>query len=135
MTIVGVTGYILGCCPFGTNEEPGKFGIASEIIMDLPQEIADDLMWKSDQTKSPHCAIFPQVEESYKDETPFGQAMSLLLPIPLRKIYIDGFVEDVMTIVIDKNNEELIKRAKGAVPLALHSMFRGRMNQLYKMTS
>ena len=51
MTIVGVIGYILGRCPFGTNEGPGKFGIASEIVMDLAQEIADDPTWKPDQTK------------------------------------------------------------------------------------
>ena len=124
MTIVGVLGYILGRCPFGTNEGPGKFGIASEIVMDLAQEIADDPTWKPDQTKSPHYSIFPEVEKSYNDDTPFGKAMPLLLPIPVREIYIDGFVDDIMTIVLDSQKREQINRAKGAVPLALHTVFR-----------
>ena len=41
ITIVGVIGYILGRCPFGTNEGPGKFGITSEMVMDLAQEVAE----------------------------------------------------------------------------------------------
>ena len=50
--------------------------------------------------------------------------MPLILPVPLRSIYFDGFVDDVMTIVLDEDDEDKIERAKGAVPLALHAMFR-----------
>ena len=61
--------------------------------------------------KSPHHSIFPLVQQDYDDDVPFGRAMPLILPVPLRSIYIDGFVDDGMTIVVDDDDENKIERA------------------------
>ena len=122
ITIVGNVGYILSRCPFGVNEGPGKFCIASEITIDLAQEIADDTTWEPEKLRSPHMETIPEIETNFNDGDEFGQAEPLSITMEEKQINIDGFVDDIITITLDI--EELTTRAKGAVPLALHTIFR-----------
>ena len=122
ITIVGAIGCILGRCPFGTNEGPGKFYIASEIVIDLVQELADNQKWDPSEIKSLHWCNIPKMEENYTVKEKFGKAMPLILPIQPREIYIDGFINDIMTVILD-GDPSRIEKAKGAVPLALHTIF------------
>ena len=123
ITVVGTMGYILGRCPFGTNEGPGKFCVTSEIVIDLSQEIADDPTWNPSDLKSPHYERFPAVEENFNNTETFAKAMPLLHQIAEKQIYIDGFIDDIMTIAVG-NEKERLQRAQGAVPLVLHAIFR-----------
>ena len=107
ITIVGVIGYILGGCPFGTNKDSGKFCIASEIVIDLVQEIADNQRWNLSKIKSPHWQEIPKMEENYKIKDKFGKAMPLILPIQPKEIYIDGFIDDIMTVVLDNDPKNI----------------------------
>ena len=81
ITVVGSMGYILGRCPFGTNEGPGKFCVASETVIDLLQEIADKPTWNPNEIKLPHNDKFPAIEHVFNTEDNFTKAMPLLLKI------------------------------------------------------
>ena len=122
ITVVGSRGYILGRCPFGTNKGPGKFCMTSEMVIDLSQEIADEPTWDPSEIKLPHYNKFPAIKNAFNREDKFATVMPLLLKILEKRIYIDGFINDIMTIVV-REDAKMIKRAQGAVPLALHAMF------------
>ena len=122
VTVVGSMGYILGRCPFGTNKGPGKFCVTSEMVIDLSQEMADKPTWDPSKIKSPHYDKFPAIEQTFNREDRFAKAMPLLLKIFEKQIYIDGFIDNIMMIVVGED-AEMIKRAQGAVPLALHAIF------------
>ena len=122
ITVVGSMGYILGRCPFGSKKGPGKFCVTSEMVIDLSQEIANKPTWDPSEIKSPHYDKFPDIEHAFNKEDRFATAMPLLLKILEKRIYIDGFIDDIMIIVIGEDAKR-IKRAQGAVPLALHAIF------------
>ena len=109
ITVVGSMGYILGRCPFGTNEGPGKFCVTSKRVIDLSQEIADDPTWNLSKIRSPQYEIFPEVEEKFQSTDNFAKAMPLLLKMLEKQIYIDGFIDNIMTIVVGEN-AQMIKQ-------------------------
>ena len=83
------------------NEGPGKFCIASEIVIDLAQENEDNENWNPHEIQSPHWHEIPPIEQMYKESKQIGKAMPLLFLIQPREIFIDGFIDDIMTVVLD----------------------------------
>ena len=64
ITIIGKVGYILSRCQFGVNEGPDKFCIASEITIDLAQEIAENKPWNPETLRSPRMDTIRRVRTS-----------------------------------------------------------------------
>jgi hypothetical protein len=101
ITIIGKVGYILSRCQFGVNEGPDKFCIASEITIDLAQEIAENKPWNPETLRSPRMDTILEIETNFRENEEFGQAEPLPIPMMQEKqINIDGFVDVIITITL-----------------------------------
>ena len=64
---------------------------------------------------------FPDRVELDKD-VPFAPTKLLLVPVPLRETFIEGYIDDRMVSAVDINNN--VKRIQHAVPLSVETIFR-----------
>ena len=121
-TIIDEIAYFLGRLPFGTCEGPGKHDIPSNMIVELAQKIADDPTWDPNELFSPRAKDIPEDLRLPADE-PFGKAHHLKVDMgEFKPCYMDGFIDDLISTVLDKFG--LPDRARNAVALALHTFFR-----------
>ena len=121
-TIIGSIAYILFRLPFGSSPAPCNFCLISEFIINLAQHIVCDETWNPTELHNPNQHRIPGRETTHNDNVPFGKARPIIVNIETQPIYIDGFVDDLVTICLDM--EKYIKRAMNGVPLAIHCVFR-----------
>ena len=121
-TVIEQIAYFLSRLPFGTSEGPGKHDIPSNMCVELAQMIMDDPTWDPKDLHSPRAADIPEVKR-LPAEIPFGQAHPLKVTIDDPKdSYVDGFIDDLISIILDQMN--FPERGRHAVALALHTFFR-----------
>ena len=121
-TIVNAIAYILSRLPFGVSEGPGQHDIPSNMIVDLAQQILDDPTWDPSILHSPHHDKIP-MPERLPDNIPFGEAHALSVKMERpTDAYIDGYVDDLMALLLDSGN--LSERGRQVVALAIHIFFR-----------
>ena len=126
-TIIDEIAYFLGRLPFGTSEGPGKHDIPSNMCVELAQLIADDLSWDPNEFFSPRAKDIP-ADKKLPAEIPFGKANALSIKISdKKKCYIDGYIDDLISIVLDSLG--IPNRGRNAVALALHSFFRPKNDE------
>ena len=120
-TVIGDMAYFLGRMPFGSCEGPGKFDIPSNITVDLAQELINDPSWDPATLHSPNEKNIPS-PETLDEDIPFGVAEPLNVDMDFLYCSVDGFVDDLTTIVL--NMENWIEKARNAIALAIHVVFR-----------
>ena len=93
MTIVDDVAYLEARLPFGAKSGPSSYSTISECIFDITNDLLEDTTWVVLNLYSPHKSIFddPQV---YHQETPFDVALPLAVPIPVRDLGCDGYIDD-----------------------------------------
>ena len=100
ITIISRIAYLLVRLPFGTTPAADEFCTVSESITDLSQAIADDKTWNPTTLKSDQCGQIPEPSltglEDIVHEVPFP----LLVPIIPKSIYMDVYIDDIITIVL-----------------------------------
>ena len=123
-TIVNGIAYILFRLPFGSSPAPCNFCSISEFVIDAAQLLAQDTTWDPKTLHNPNKDKIPPPAQIYDDTITFDKASPLAIDIEDTSIYIDGFVDDIITVTLGFNH--LLERATNAVPLILHCLFRPR---------
>ena len=63
-----------------------------------------------------------QPPEKLEDNIKFAKAKKLEVDIPLREVVVDGYIDDSITIVLEKHDN--LKRGQNAIPLLVRGAFR-----------
>ena len=122
ITIIKKIAYILLRLPFGVANGPNDFSLVSELIIDLTNNILHDESWDPADIHSPLQPEFDTKNERYDSNTPFGQANKLFVPVPFHPAAADGYIDDIVTAMLDKAN--WVQKGQNAAPLAVHTVFR-----------
>lgn len=121
-TIIDAIAYILVRLPFGSAPAPSQFTIISEFVIDIAQQLTWDASWNPETLQHPQQELLPEPEDTFDRDTPFGKAWPLLVNVEYTPIYVDGFVDDLITVCAATNDN--VARARQAVPLVIHCLFR-----------
>ena len=102
ITIADDIGNILLRIPFGARKAGGNFSIVSDTVVDLATEISDDITWDPALIHSEAYELIESLQViTEDDDTPFGQAAELFVPMILKDIAFDGYIDDIMGLGID----------------------------------
>jgi hypothetical protein len=121
MTVVDRRAYLEARLPFGAKSGPSQYSTMSECIFDITNDLLQDKLWDVNTLNSP-------LEDMFDRPTPidtdilFAKAMPLSVPIPSRELGCDGYIDDLVTIALDKHDN--IRKAQNAGPIAVHALFR-----------
>lgn len=121
ITVISDIAYLLTRLPFGAVAGPSLFSRFSEAIFDLANDLVDDQTLNPSQFQSPISTDLNR-PAPLPDSVPFGRAKPLLVYLPLRRTFIDGYIDDAISISVDIDDHQL--RGQHAIPPALHSVFR-----------
>lgn len=105
--------------PFGSAPAASDFSVISDFIADLSQAMINDETWDPDSLKSPMTSQIPLPSYAAGQKT---KARPLLYDIDCPDIYIDVYIDDLITLATLSNDN--INRARNAIPLALDCIFR-----------
>ena len=86
------------------------------MAVDLAQALINDETWDPTELNSIHAEQIPEIKRNDAD-IPFGQVSHLAIDVPPRECYADGYVDNLITAVLDFLRAT--NRARHAVPLAL----------------
>ena len=120
-TIIRDKAYFLSRLPFGASDAPGRHDVASNICVDLANEIMNDETWDPAELQSTMAEKIPEIKRE-DSSIPFGAANNLAVDVPFRMCAAEGYVDDLITAVLDFFQPR--ERARHAVPLALDVMYR-----------
>ena len=121
ITIIKKIAYILMRLPFGVANGPHDFCLISEPLIDLVNDILEDETFDPNTTHSPLRSKLREPKERYDENTPFGEARELFVPIPFSYASADGYIDDLITLMLDLGNWS--KKGSNAAPLAVHTLF------------
>ena len=110
--------------PFGAEDGPSKHEIPSNMTVDLAHALIDDETWDPFTLRSPNENLIPSPFEN-TDDSDFGIAHFLAIKFKDRDCYVDGYVDDLITLVVETSNS-IIERAQNTIALAIHILFRPR---------
>ena len=122
ITIIGRIAYLLVRLPFGSTPAADEFCTISESITDLAQSIAEDKTWDPSTLKSDQSIHIPDPAINNKEIFLEEHPIPLWVPVPYKPIYMDDYIDDIITITLLISS--LIEKAKQAVPLSIHTVFR-----------
>ena len=122
ITIIKRIAYILMRLPFGVANGPGDYGIISETIFDLTNDLLQDETWDPETTKSPLATNIDKPKTNHTNDTPFGSARKLYVPVPAIKAGTDGYIDDIVTVMLDI--DDWVQRGVNAALLAVFTIFR-----------
>ena len=94
----------------------------SETITDIAQEILEDPSWDPSTIHSPLCHLIPEPETESSSPKTIESPLPLAIALIPKLIQIDVYIDDIVTTTIHEHQN--IKRAREAVPLAIHTVFR-----------
>ena len=107
---------------FGGSPCPSEWSIVSETTADLANMFLSHPDWNPDDTFSPTQLEIPPPEFDTQD-TPFTPAQEIMVPINTKtKSQTDVYIDDMITVCLAQEN--IIRRAEAAVPLAIHTIGR-----------
>lgn len=121
ISVINKIAYIGSRLPFGSSPVPFLYSIISDVIFDLNNDILEEPDWNYNELHSPNTHKFSHKVIMDKD-IPFGQAKTLLPPVPFRQCFVDGYIDDGMAACLDLHDN--VTRLQHAVPLAVHTIFR-----------
>ena len=102
VTILKKIAYILLRLPFGVVNGPNNFSLLSEPIMDLTNDILRDKEWDPTEIHSPLQPEFDTMNEQYDNDIPFVTANKLFVPMPFYPAMADGYIDDIVTVMLDQ---------------------------------
>jgi len=121
VTVIDKMGYIPLRLPFGVAAGPSIYSTVSETIFDLTNDILQDKSWNREAINSPIKSKLSK--PMFLDDTiPFAKAEKLDVYIPLRTTFCDGYIDDFLSIGLDKDDN--VQRSQEAPTLAVHTIFR-----------
>ena len=86
--------------PFGTTPAPEKYTTVSEAKIDLGNDLLRDESWDTDYLNSPHRSLLPQ-EEKQQSAIHIATADPLSVDITATEASMDGFIDDIITTMVD----------------------------------
>ena len=101
ITIIKRIAYVLLRLPFGVANGPADFGIISEPIMDLTNEILRDNTFEPNELHSPLQNKFKSKQRRYNSEVPFEEARKLFVDVPFWFAAADGYIDDIISVMLD----------------------------------
>ena len=104
ITIIKRIAYILLRLPFGVANGPSDFSLISEPIFDLTNDILRDETWDPTDIHSPLQPKFEKAAVRYPPSTPFATANPLMVPVPFHPAAADGYIDDIITVMLDIKN-------------------------------
>ncbi len=114
ITVLGSTAYLLTRLCFGIASGPSKWHLISEAIVDFATALISDPSWDPMEVFNPIKEI-PTDIEFLDDSIPLVQTKNIIREIPTKDCYIDGYIDDMITIIIAI--DYLIRRAIQIIPL------------------
>ena len=121
IAIVDELAFLCLSLPFGTTPAPEEYTTVSEAAIDLGNDILWGESWDTDDRNSSHRSLLPQ-EEKQKSEIHLAKADPLAVDITVTEASIDGFIDDIITIMVD--DKQWIHHAKSAALLVIYTLFR-----------
>ena len=100
---------------------PSLFCKISDAVFDLAQDLVEDPTWNIEEIHSPNQHKLPQ-KTAMNDSIPFTPAKKLLVPVPDRDCFLDGYIDDEIAACVDIDNN--VTKLQNCVPLAIHLIFR-----------
>lgn len=122
ITIIKKIMYILLRLPFGVANGPNNYSLMSEPIFDLTNDVLRDPTFDPATLHSPLQSQFELPAAPYDESTPFEPARPLFMDLPLFWAMADGYIDDIITIVLDVG--DWLKNAVNAAALIIHSIVR-----------
>mmetsp|Transcript_10344 Transcript_10344/g.15391 ORF Transcript_10344/g.15391 Transcript_10344/m.15391 type:complete len:326 (+) Transcript_10344:2871-3848(+) len=122
MVLVSSLIFILHWIPFGATLAPLEFCLCSKLAFDLANDLILNKYCNPEETNDPSEDLIPE-KDSLRGHLSFEKALELgveMLPQP--DTTVDGYINDVHTVVID--DEKIFKRTKVTLPLALGLLLR-----------
>lgn len=121
MSIVDNIAYIGLRLPFGSMPAPSLFCKISDVVFDRAQDLVEDPSWDVNSLHSPNQNKLPNRTEM-NDIIPFIQAKQLLVQVPDRDCFLDGYIDDGIAAYVDIDNN--VNKLQNCVPLPIHLIFR-----------
>ena len=119
--VMKLLAFLLTRLPFGATCGPSRYSEISEALFDTANAIIEDETWDPDELRSPHDDKL-QPAENLDMTIKFAKAKELDVKIPLREIVVDGYIDDSITVVLNKKGN--LKRGQNAIPLVVHAFMR-----------
>ncbi len=121
ITIVNSIAYLLTRLCFGIASGPSEWCLISETIVDFASILIADSSWNPKKIFNPKKEISSEIE--YLDDSiPLKTTKEILFKVPTTDSYIDGYIDDMITIIIALNH--LIYKAIQVIPLLCLVFFR-----------
>ena len=112
--------YLLTRLPFGAVAGPSLYSTISEAIFDLANDLMDDTAWNPTTLQSPLAPKLVPIPPN--NNHPFGSAKPLLVHVPLRLSFVDGYIDDAVAMGVDVDDH--MDRCQQAIPLCIHCVMR-----------
>lgn len=103
LSIVDNIAYLSYRLPFGSSPAPSLFSVFSDCCFDLAKDLPDDDTWDVTTVHSPNQPHLP-MSIRLDPSIPFHRAKPLLVPVPLRKSFIEGYIDDGIGAGVDIDN-------------------------------
>ena len=107
--------------PFGTTPAPAEYTTVSKAEIDLVNDLLRGKSWDTENLNSPHRSSLPKEDEK-QSENHLTKADPLAVDITATEESMDVFINNIITITVDEKH--WIERAKSAVLLVIHTLFR-----------
>ncbi|KAL9186588.1 hypothetical protein ACHAXT_005826 [Thalassiosira profunda] len=129
-------GLLLTRLPFGSSPAPAEFSICSETVFDLAGDLLLCPKWDPSTLPSPYIDRIPPPRR-LPDETPFGRALPADVHLPsFQKGGVEGYIDDGAIAVLDSpSNSRMVDRARQALPMATHLVFRPTPQSIRKLAA
>ena len=100
---------------------PSKWYVISETMIDFTNILINNQLWNCIDIFNPKKEI-PLFSTYENEEIPIKEAKEIMFKLPLEDTYIDGYINDLLTIIIYSN--DLILRGIHTVPSLCYILFR-----------
>lgn len=89
---------------FGVANGPSDYGMISEPVFDMTNDILQDTTYNPKEVFSPIQPQLPKATENNREEKTFGTARKLFVKVPFHEAAADGYIDDAITAVVEKEN-------------------------------
>ena len=97
---MGKLAFLCLCLNFGTTPKSVEYTTSSEAEFDLGKNLLVDTPWYATNLQLLHRHLLTR-EDYLPDSEPLVKADQLAVDIEAREVSTDGFIDDIITIIID----------------------------------
>mmetsp|Transcript_24276 Transcript_24276/g.35973 ORF Transcript_24276/g.35973 Transcript_24276/m.35973 type:complete len:268 (+) Transcript_24276:414-1217(+) len=112
---------------FGGSPGPYEWGVLSEFICKLVNEILQNERWDQEKLFAPNSSLVPK-KKTLDDDVPSEEGRDLIVDVPIEpKGFVDIYIGDMIELTVDlkKNNDTRLERS---ILLAIHVAARPMQN-------